>query len=122
MTQLGPYFRKAGDDRLLYWCEGCRTAHQVKIAGPGAWGFNGDYERPTFTPSVLVTSGHYMPGHDPSKGCYCNKPPPDGAAWGFACRRCHTFIRGGIVEFLSDCTHALAGQSRPMAPLPGDQA
>ena len=25
--------------------------------------------------------------------------------------RCHSFVREGRIEFLSDCTHALAGQT-----------
>lgn len=25
--------------------------------------------------------------------------------------RCHSFVRAGMIEFLSDCTHALRGQT-----------
>lgn len=32
--------------------------------------------------------------------------------------RCHSFLREGVWEFLSDSTHELAGQSVPMVPLP----
>ena len=53
------------------------------------WGFNGDMERPTFSPSVLTTM-----------------PVNDRQAF-----TCHKFIRDGRIEFLSDCSHALAGQT-----------
>ncbi|MFN3585205.1 DUF6527 family protein [Phenylobacterium sp.] len=115
--------RWEGDGKvgLTYWCQGCEEMHSVIIeradAGRPCWGYNGNADAPTFTPSVLVTSGHYMPGHDPSKSCWC-RPSPDGEDWGFKCRRCHTFIRNGMVEFLSDCTHALAGQTLPLPDLP----
>jgi hypothetical protein len=49
------------------------------------WTYNGDGDRPTVSPSILLT------GHDG--------------------RRCHSFVREGRIEFLSDCTHALAGQT-----------
>jgi hypothetical protein len=111
-----------GRSGFTYWCQGCETLHSVVTAREDSqhpcWGFNGNMEKPTFTPSVLVTSGHYMPGHDPAKGCYCTKPPPDGEDWGFKCERCHTFITDGQVQFLSDCTHALAGQTLPLPELP----
>ncbi len=61
-----------------------RTAH----ARPDRWGFNGDFERPTFSPSLLRRSGR--PGGE---------------------HVCHSFIRNGRIEFLADCTHALAGQT-----------
>lgn len=31
---------------------------------------------------------------------------------------CHCFIRNGMIEFLTDCTHNLAGQTVPMVDLP----
>jgi hypothetical protein len=54
------------------------------------WTFSGDVERPTFAPSMLV---HENP--------MANPPGP----------RCHSFVRNGRIEFLSDCTHTMAGQT-----------
>lgn len=84
---------------VTYWCQGCDAIHQVVTRGPGAWGFNGNADAPTFTPSVLV---HYEFG-------------PDGDR-----RRhvCHTFVADGQVQFLGDCTHALAGTTQPLPDLP----
>lgn len=71
-------------DHVYFECPGCKGIHGITTA-PGRWTFNGDVERPTFSPSVL-----------------CSWPPnPD---------RCHSFVRDGRIEFLSDCTHSLAGQ------------
>lgn len=118
MSQLSTKLRKAGSCRLIYWCQGCEDTHQVAIrADPHpCWTWDGNIEAPTFAPSVLVTSGHYMPGWKPGDPCWCNEPKDDDR-WP-ACARCHTFIRGGMVEFLSDCTHPLAGQTLPLPDWP----
>ena len=122
--ELSSKLRAADGGRLMFWCPGCREPHMVRVqdgTGPG-WGYNGDPERPTFTPSVLVTSGHYMPGHDPAKGCYCTNPPPDDDGWGFACARCHSFVTDGRIQFLGDCTHAMAGQTVDLSDWPEGDA
>jgi hypothetical protein len=93
---------------LLYWCQGCESLHQVWVEGGEHgrnWGWNGDVNAPTFTPSVHVRTGRAV---DPS---YVPEPgdPPEV---------CHTFITNGQVQFLGDCTHALAGQTLPLPDLP----
>ena len=99
-------------DRLGFWCPGCESMHAVTVApSTDAWGFNGDYDRPTFTPSVLVTSGHYAPGWS-GKSCWCtyNAEHADEPS-GFKCERCHSHVTDGRIKFLGDCTHALANQT-----------
>jgi len=97
--------------RLLFFCPGCKEMHQVTIGeGDGPrWGFNGDYDRPTFSPSVLVRTGHYCSGRD-GKECWCTYEERFGEPAPFKCSVCHSFVRDGQIEFLSDCTHALAGK------------
>lgn len=80
------------DVRVMFLCPGCCKLHSVRVAGDHAWGWNGDMVRPTFTPSILVRSYTW-----------------DGT--GEVPTVCHSFVRDGRVEFLSDCTHALAGQT-----------
>lgn len=80
-------------------------------AGGPRWGFNGDLERPTFTPSVLTRSGHYAGAHGHGGGCWCTWEREEGAPPPFACGVCHSFVRHGQVQFLADCTHAMAGQT-----------
>lgn len=85
---------------LTYWCQGCEMHHSIRTHGPGAWEWNGDRDRPVFSPSVLVTIQY-----------------PDRTYV------CHTFVgcngaQPGEVIFLSDCTHALAGTVQPLPDLP----
>lgn len=78
-------------DRLRFWCLGCDDPHEVTVEGERPWGWNNNLVRVTLTPSVKVT----RPRTD-----YC----------------CHSFVVDGSIQFLSDCTHALAGTT---VELPG---
>lgn len=94
---------------VAFFCPGCQEYHEViidKTKSP-SWDFNGNYEKPTFTPSIKVTSGHYMSGHKGSCWCDYNKTHPDNP---FKCSVCHSFITDGRIQFLNDCTHELSGQ------------
>lgn len=96
MAALSRKLRSVEGGRLMFWCPGCQGAHQVGVgAGPGPrWGYNGNPDAPTFTPSVLVTYAGADAGKDGA--------PPE---------ICHSFVTDGRIQFLSDCTHALAGKT-----------
>lgn len=100
------------DGQVAFYCSGCKEYHAINISGNGCpiWGFNGDYDKPTFSPSILVKSGHYTSGHKDSCWCTFNKEHPDDPA-PFTCGICHSFITDGKIQYLSDCTHELAGQT-----------
>lgn len=105
---------------LGFWCPGCEEIHVVN----GGLAFGGDYDKPTFAPSVLVTGGHFaVVGHKPGDPCWCtwNTEHPDDPA-PFKCKRCHSFVRDGKIEFLGDSTHALAGQTVVMQDRPDPSA
>lgn len=114
MSALGSKLRRLEGGLVYFYCPGCKTGHQVRVDpafGP-AWGFNGDGDKPTFTPSVLVRSGHYARGEEPGN-CYCDYaeryPEREPVEW--KCVRCHSFVTDGRIQFLSDSTHELAGQT-----------
>ena len=104
--------------RYSFICPGCGDHHEIPTKTPlyngACWGFNGNVDNPTFTPSLLVRSGHYVPGHE-SDHCWCtyNKEQvekgEDPAS--FTCHICHSFITDGKIQFLGDCTHHLAGKT-----------
>jgi hypothetical protein len=99
-----------------FWCPGCKGSHRVWIAGDHGcvWGYNGNPERPTFTPSLLMRGGHYIPGHQ-GPSCWCTynaQRIAEGKKPAFAtCFVCHSFVTDGRIQFLGDCTHDLAGQT-----------
>lgn len=74
-------------EQFLFHCPGCDQVHFFNISGPEpVWTFNGDYVKPTFSPSLMV-----------------NRTYPD--------KRCHSYVRDGQIQFLNDCHHMLKNQT-----------
>lgn len=102
---------------LWVWCPGCGEAHRAQTIGTDGrpptgpcWDWDGNVDAPTISPSLLVggvqwaeDEPFHKPGHAVAAG---------------ASIVCHSFIRAGKWEFLTDSTHDLAGQTVPMVPLP----
>jgi hypothetical protein len=101
---------------LEFQCPGCGDIHaawtQPHGQGGAVWQWNGSMDKPTFSPSLLITSGHHIASHKPGGSCWCtwNATHPDQPA-PFTCYRCHSFIKDGQIQFLGDCTHAMAGKT-----------
>jgi hypothetical protein len=111
-----------GKEGLFFWCPGCDEVHQIRTS-PNGWTFNGDFENPTFSPSVLVTGGHFDQGWK-GPDCWCSYNEKEIAAGRepsrFKCERCHSFVTNGQIQFLSDCSHHLVNQTVPLPPWPHD--
>ena len=94
MAKFSPIKLSAIENRhgFSFTCPGCKTAHFIQINPEfrPCWTFNGDVDKPTVNPSILVRSG------------YVDQTPTT---------RCHSFIKSGQIQFLGDCTHALKGQT-----------
>lgn len=105
--------------QVEYYCPGCNEMHRVStdLSAPHHWAFDGNIESPTLSPSILIRTGHYVPGYK-GDDCWCtwNKEHPDEPA-PFKCGICHSFVRDGKIQYLSDCTHELAGQTVDMAEI-----
>lgn len=125
-SKLRPWLDSAtGDEGLTYWCQGCDSIHSIKTKGAGAWGWNGDAERPVFTPSVLLTSTRFTEKGNAELEAWreAGMPPRNGEKFDSEPYRCHSFVgyngaQPGEVIFLGDCTHALAGQVLPLPDFP----
>jgi len=57
-----------------------------------SWDFDGNLESPTLAPSILTSKG--------------------------TGNICHSFLKAGIFQFLTDSTHTLSGQFVPIPDLP----
>lgn len=92
-------------DRLVFHCPACRSRKYLPqfdwITGRG-WKWNSDNVAPTLSPSILQSAGPYPEGH-PKAGTISV---------------CHSYVRDGRIEYLSDCTHDLAGQTVELPDLP----
>jgi len=70
------------DPEFSFFCPGCNCAHWFKTTGNSKrWTWNNNYDSPTISPSISVPN------------------------------QCHSFVRDGKIQFLSDCKHKLAGKT-----------
>lgn len=77
-----------------FWCPGCEELHVFTTSGDKRWTFDGDMEKPTFTPSLRCLKG------TPRK------------------TTCHLNLTAGVLVFHNDSPHALAGQKIPLQEHP----
>lgn len=130
-------------DVVHFFCPGCEQMHHVGVGGSAAaglpnWEWNGRLDEGlTVSPSILAFGSVHIckdehgpvPCPDPETCDHVghgyldypndmtlttNTPHTKDPAWG----NCHSFLRDGVWDFLSDSAHALAGQQVPMIPIP----
>jgi Family of unknown function (DUF6527) len=80
--------RILSDGKHGTFCPGCQEYHIFDTR----WTFDGNYDQPTFNPSLLIRTA----GDDE-----------------FPATLCHSFLTAGVWHFLGDCTHELKNQSVP---------
>lgn len=99
MSEPKAVARLDNDGFLWLWCDPCDTHHRVTVRGDGhpKWEWNGDLVAVTLSPSIRV---RYDFGLERAE------------------RTCHSFVKDGQWQYLSDCTHALAGQTVQLPELP----
>lgn len=76
---------------MRFWCPACNCSHgfwtKRTVPGP-TWSFNGNFEKPSFSPSLRVLN--------------------DGETL------CHLYVTDGQIQFCADSPHDLKGQTVPM--------
>ena len=81
----------------LFYCEGCDDVHIFHVGSDWGdqhnWGFNGNLDCPSFTPSLLM---RWKWGEEQVE------------------RVCHLVLTDGKINYCGDCTHKLAGQTVDM--------
>lgn len=117
MAKIG-VLRTMEGGRVGFYCPGCKEEHQVTVEGPYCWGWNGSQEKPTFTPSILVRGVKDVDDEEIDR-IYDSYKVPEDREKALADIRinfvCHSFVTDGKIQFLSDCTHELAGQAVDLA-------
>lgn len=132
MPKATPYEEDGKTTGYMVFCPACKCGHLFNIApgtnGAGGrkpcWTFDGNVDSPTFSPSMLVQSVD-LPPRDPATGDF--KRGPDGKTLldthgrilGTKDTVCHSFVRGGKIQFLGDCTHALKNQTVDLPDMGG---
>lgn len=103
---------------LWLWCPGCEDLHHVQFGGTAGnqWEFDGNTERPTLSPSLLVRAVQWpeeyaLPKFGKRRDRHRKITPGQHTI-------CHSFVRDGQWQFLPDSTHVLTGQTVPCLPIP----
>lgn len=83
------------DKLLAIYCPVCKENHYIPADGVplkngSKWSFNGDYEKPTISPSINLHA--------------CNND-------GRIVYRCHFYIKNGYIEYCSDCSHNMKNKT-----------
>lgn len=99
----------------LFYCPSCRSHHSFvcrreRGKHTANWQFNGDMERPTFTPSLRIISSRPRPG-----------VPVDnvGGSDMEEYTMCHLFVTDGVIHYCGDTPTAFAGKQVPLEDLTG---
>lgn len=97
MAQVSKYLRQSSQGYIFY-CPGCKEAHHywTKPERGHVWAFNGNVERPTFTPSLRLFETDNGVEHT----------------------ICHLFVTDGQIIFCGDSNHDLKGKTVPLPELP----
>jgi hypothetical protein len=101
--------RRAEGGIFTFFCPACECAHGVT----NGWSFNFDFKKPTFTPSILVR-GYTISPEGRAMIDRGEPVPPGMDEYPGTPTVCHSFVRDGNIEFLTDCTHKLAGKTVPL--------
>lgn len=133
-----------------HWCPACKHVHCFTVEGPGwrkdggpRWTFDGNLERPTFSPSMRVFTTDYVNAEHAGKwrirrgdkrklGLEVYETEEQALAarpnerWiaeqiqaeGRERTLCHYHLQGGVLNFCGDSPHELAGKSVPLPDLP----
>lgn len=98
---------------FIFWCPGCKCGHGVWTTKTNTqsavWSFNGNLERPTFSPSILITYTRDITDDERARIL-------GGEKLHIPQMRCHLFVVDGQLQYCPDCTHELAGRTVAMVP------
>jgi hypothetical protein len=108
MSQSSRYLHRE-QGRYQHWCPACEEMHHL----PDSWSFNGNVDKPTFTPSFLNRGLRRTFVNGQWVGDWIRDS--DGNPIPFIC---HYILTDGTLNYCGDCTHAMAGKSMPLPELP----
>lgn len=95
LQEFGPSERHPHSTTYVFWCPACVDHHTFTHYPDSSrgWSFNGDWDNPSFTPSLL----------------YPDRRPV-----------CHLFVTAGHIHYCGDCGHSLAGKAIPLPEIPAE--
>lgn len=111
---MAKIIKENGSNGAVFDCPGCGMHHAVNLGDTNSpmWSWNGDVERPTFSPSVLARHTKMTEVGEKQYAEWREQGfPPRLEQFDHIDVICHSFVADGRIQFLGDCTHKLAGQT-----------
>jgi len=108
MGQIGKFLRGCTGGHMHY-CPGCDEMHVI----PSTWSFNGNVDRPTFAPSVLIRGNRLVTEDGRWTGEWRRDAKGDPIPY-----VCHYFLENAVLIFCADSTHSLADRRIALPGLP----
>lgn len=105
---------RAAGGIIMFYCPGCKCHHGPRVESVNPWQWNGSLESPTFSPSILVRGTVSPTDNEIARILAGEDIEPKPLV-------CHSFVRDGKIEYLSDCTHELAGQTVEIPDLDSEE-
>lgn len=109
MGQVSKKLRRKSDG-YAHWCPACREMHSL----PDGWQFDGNLEKPTFSPSFKHTGLKTVRDEE---GRWTGEWVLDSAGKPVP-ECCHYILTAGVLHFCGDCTHEFAGRQVELPDLP----
>ena len=101
-------------NHVSFMCPGCKEIHSIRCNSDTGvnWNWNQDSIKPTFSPSILVKGTKLTDkgNLDLQKWIDEGYPKVD-QKFDSVNTICHSFVNDGYIQFLSDSTHELSGQT-----------
>jgi hypothetical protein len=108
MSIIQKFVEEEGKPKMfLFWCPACNCGH---LFTEGIWEWNENFDKPTISPSLLVKLVK-VPKDIPKNEDGTYQVDQNGRIVGCTDEVCHSFVTDGRIQFLSDCTHSLSGQT-----------
>ncbi len=108
MGQINDKLRSV-QNGIGHWCPGCEEMHVIT----NSWSFDGNFDSPTFNPSVKITGKQTIKVNGKWVGDWVRDI--NGNVIDFCC---HYFLHNGNLQFCNDSTHLYAGKTIPLQSLP----
>jgi len=90
-----------------HWCPACKAGHPFLVKVPNIktskplWSFNGDYDRPSFAPSMRIFWTDRKTSQEHTV--------------------CHYFLTDGQIKYCEDSPHKFAGKTIDLPDFPEEQ-
>lgn len=122
---LSKKLKQARPNVYMHWCPACKCQHFFYTNGGNegkpSWGFNGNLESPSFSPSMHI---HYdeptMDDSELDRLMKLRETDKSIVVPSVRITTCHYYLTAGKLIYMTDCPHELRGHTVDLPDYPKD--